>query len=260
MQLLPLKAGTAMKASLACALFLLGLFPPRAARRRTESTHLHGRSCPHWGTELRLSVDLSFTGDETGHTRLHLPSHFSGQRELYKNVQDLVAVSPGVTLADTDAPDVKEVTFAPNQTVHLHYEIGPDEKGHVGQPGTYFRPALQPSYFHFIGTTIWAYPAQYGKPLAVTLHWKMPTGWAFCDSFGAGQAEQQFAGTLEQFLETVYAAGDLRILTVQANGRPVTVRAPGANGSFPKATLPPWSPGPSPPSGTSGRTLTFPTT
>lgn len=211
-----------MKALPACALFLLGLFlsTPRAI---AQSQLTYAVEAVPRGSGLRLSVDLSFPGGETGRTRLHLPSHFAGQGQLYQNVQGLAAVSPNVTLADTDVPDVKLLTFTPNQTVHLHYEIGPDGNGHMGQPSAYFRPALQPSYFHFIGTTIWAYPAQYGKPLAVTLHWKLPAGWAFCDSFGAGQADQQFAGTLEHFLETAYAAGDFRILTAQAGGRPVTV-------------------------------------
>lgn len=211
-----------MKAFLACALFLLGLVLP-TLRAAAQSQLTYTVEAVPRGSSLRLSVDLSFPGDATGRTRLHLPSHFSGQGELYKNVQGLAAVSLGTMLADTDAPDVKQVTFAPGQTVHLHYEMVPDGDDHAGQPGVYFRPALQPGYFHFIGTTVWAYPAQYGKSLAVTLHWKLPPGWAFCDSLGAGQADQRFAGALEQFLETVYAAGDFRILTTQAGGRPVTV-------------------------------------
>jgi len=211
-----------MKALLACALFLLSLFLPQPRAAAQSQLTYTVEAIPR-ASSLRLSIDLSFPGDETGHTRLHLPSHFSGQQELYKNVQRLAAVSPGTALADTDAPDVKLLTFTPGQTVHLHYEIVPDESGHAGQPGAYFRPALQPNYFHFIGTTMWAYPAQYGKPLAVTLHWKLSAGWAFCDSLGMGQTDQQFEGTLEQFLETVYAGGDFRILTAQAGGRPVTV-------------------------------------
>ncbi len=211
-----------MKAVFACALVLLGLVFP-SARAAAQSQLTYTVEAVPRRSGLRLSVDLSFSGGETGHTRLHLPSHFSGQRELYKNVQGLTAVSPGVTLADTDAPDVKRVTFPPGQTVHLHYEVAADENSPSGQPGAYFRPALQPGSFHFIGTTVWAYPAQYGQLLSVTLHWKLPAGWTFCDSFGAGQADQQFGGTLEQFLETVYVGGDFRVLTVQASGRPVTV-------------------------------------
>ena len=211
-----------MKASSACALFLLGLLL-HSPRADAQSQLTYTVQAVPQGNSLRLSVDLSFPGDATGHTRLHLPSRFSGQPELYKNIQGLAALSPGVTLQDTDAPDIKQVTFTPNQTVHLHYEVLPDEESRSGQPGAYFRPALRPSFFQFIGTTVWAYPAQYGGPLAVTLHWKLPAGWAFCDSLGAGQADQQFTGTLEKFLETVYAAGDFRIQTVQAGGRPVTV-------------------------------------
>ena len=211
-----------MKVSLACALFFLTVSIP-APRADAQSQLTYTVEVVPQGNALRLSVELAFPGDETGRSRLHLPSRFSGQGQLYRNVQGLAAVSPGTALADTDAPDIKLLTFTPGQTVHLHYDIVPDAGGHAGQPGAYFRPALQSSFFHFIGTTVWAYPAQYGKPLAVTLHWKLPAGWAFCDSLGAGQTDQQFGGTLDQFLETVYAGGDFRILTTQAGGRPVTV-------------------------------------
>ena len=211
-----------MKALFACALLLLSFVSPSPPADAQGQLSYAVEAIPRGGV-LRLSVDLSFPGDATGHTRLYLPSHFSGQRELYKNVQGLAAVSPGVTLAATDSPDVELITFAPNQPVRLHYEVVPDAEIRSGRPGSYFRPALQADYFHFIGTTVWAYPAQYGGPLAVTLHWKLPRGWAFCDSLGAGQPAQQFSGTLERFLETIYAAGDFRVLTTQAGGRPVTV-------------------------------------
>lgn len=211
-----------MKALFAVALFLLVLLliSPYA---RAQSQLTYAVEAVPSGGGLRLGVDLSFPGDATGYTRLYLPNHFAGQQKLYQNVRGLTAVSPGVVVADTDAPDVKRVTFAPNQAVHLHYEVVPDQGGHGDQPGAYFRPALRAGFFHFIGTTVWAYPAQYGGPVAVTLHWKLPPGWAFCDSLGAGQANQQFTGTLERFLETVYVAGDFRVLTVQSGGRPVTV-------------------------------------
>ena len=211
-----------MKALFACALLLLFLVPVSPPADAQGPLSYTVEAIPRGGV-LRLSVDLSFPGDATGRTRLYLPSHFSGQQEFYKNVQGLAAVSPGTTLADTDAPDVKQVTFTPGQPVRLHYEVVPDAESRSGQSGAYFRPALQTDYFHFIGTTVWAYPAQYGGPLAVTLHWKLPAGWAFCDSLGAGQPDQQFSGTLERFLETVYVGGDFRLLTTQAGGRPVTV-------------------------------------
>jgi len=211
-----------MKALFAVALFLLALLPVSLRARAQSQLTYTVEAVPSEGG-LRLGVDLSFPGDATGCTRLYLPSHFSGQQELYKNVRGLAAVSPGVAVADTDAPDVKRVTFAPNQAVHLHYEVVPDGGAREGQPGAYFRPALRAGFFHFIGTTVWAYPAQYGGPVAISLHWKLPAGWAFCDSLGAGQADQHFAGTLEHFLETVYVGGDFRVLTVQSGGRPVTV-------------------------------------
>ena len=174
-----------------------------------------------------LRVALSFPGDGTGRTRLHLPGCFSGQTALCKNIHNLSALSPNTVLADTDAPEVKQVTFPPNQTVQVQYEVAPDPAQGADTPGAYFRPALRPTYFHFIGATVWAYPSQYGRPLSVTLHWHLPAGWAFAGSLGTEPGEQSFTGTVEQFRETVYLGGDFRLQTVQAAGKPVTVAVRG---------------------------------
>ena len=215
-----------MKPLFASALLFLALAPTLCRAAGTEATPsalTYTLEPVVSGNALRLGVDLLFAGDTTGRTRLHLPNHFAGQGELYRNIQELKAVSPEVTLAETEMPDIKQVTFPPGQTVHLHYWVAMNDVGRPGQPGIYFRPTLQPGWFSLIGTTFWIYPAQYGQQLSATLHWKMPTGWTLCDSLGTGQADQQFQGTLEQFLETVYSGGDFRVQTVTIGGRPVTI-------------------------------------
>lgn len=213
-----------MKAVFACALLLLGPGCLSAEAADDAPGQLaYAASLVPAGNEMRLVVELSFPGGDAGRTRLYLPSHFSGQRALYQNVQNLRAVSPGASLADTDQPDVKALTFPPGRDVRVRYEIAPDPQGASAQPGAYFRPWLSPREFHGIGTTLWAYPAQYGKTVSASLHWTLPPGWTFCDSFGAGQTDQAFTGTLEQFLASAYLAGDYRLCTVRAAGQPVTL-------------------------------------
>ena len=220
-----------MKALFASALFLLCVFgpaPSRAADADTPASKLTYTLEPVVsGTALRMGVGLSFTGDDTGKTRLHLPSHFAGQGKLYENVHELAAVSPGVTVADTGEPSVKEVTFPPGQTVSLHYWVAGDAVSHARQAGGYFRPALLPGWFSLIGATFWVYPSQYAPTLTATLHWKMPAGWTLCDSLGAGAPDQEFTGTMEQFRETVYVGGDFRVRTADVDGHPVTVAVRG---------------------------------
>lgn len=209
-----------------CALTLLGglCAPATAAGAGDAPGRLsYAASLVPAGNEMRLVVELSFPGGDAGRTRLYLPNHFSGQRALYRNVRNLRAVSPGASLADTDQPDVKALTFPPGRDVRVRYEIAPDPQGASAQPGAYFRPWLSPREFHGIGTTLWAYPAQYGKTVSASLHWTLPPGWTFCGSFGAGQADQSFTGTLEQFLASAYLAGDYRLRTVRAAGQPVTL-------------------------------------
>ncbi len=213
-----------MKAVFACALLLLGIgCQPSTAADTAPGRLSYAASLVPAGNGMRLDVELSFPGGDAGRTRLYLPSHFSGQRALYENVHNLRAASPGAALADTDQPDVKTVTFPPGQDVRVRYEIAPDPQGASGQPGAYFRPALSAQEFHGIGTTLWAYPAQYHKTVSVSLHWTLPLGWTFCDSLGAGQTDQAFTGTLEQFLASAYLAGDYRLRTLRAAGQPITL-------------------------------------
>jgi len=213
-----------MKAVFACALLLLG--PGCLSAKAADDAPgrlAYAASLVRVGGEMRLAVELSFPGGDAGRTKLYLPSHFSGQRQLYQNVRSLRAVSPGAALADTDQPDVKAVTFPAGRDVRVSYEIAPDPQAMSGQPGAYFRPALAAGEFHGIGTALWAYPSQFGKTVSVSLRWTLPAGWTFCDSFGAGQTDQAFTGTLEQFLASAYLAGDYRLCTVRAAGQPVTL-------------------------------------
>ncbi len=215
-----------MRTSLVVALLLfsiLGPAPSRAAGGDAPGRLAYAASLVRVGGGMRLAVELSFPGGDAGRTRLYLPSHFSGQRALYENVHNLRAVSPGAALADTDQPDVKAVTFPAGRDVRVSYEIAPDPQAASGQPGAYFRPTLSAQEFHGIGTALWAYPSQFGKTVSVSLHWTLPAGWTFCDSFGAGQTDQAFTGTLEQFLASAYLAGDYRLCTVRAAGQPVTL-------------------------------------
>ena len=159
--------GAAMRTSAIAIFLLLSLFgpaPSRAADAGEAASRLTYVLEPVVsGGALRLGVGLSFQGDDTGKTRLHLPSRFAGQGRLYENVQELAAVSPGAAVTDTAEPDVKQVTFPPGQTVSLHYWQAGNEAGRASRPGGYFRPALQPGWFALIGKTFWVYPAQYAS-------------------------------------------------------------------------------------------------
>lgn len=60
---------------------------------------------------VMLNVTVSFRLPGSKGTRLVLPSDWQGQRELYKAIHDLEAVSPGVAVLKGDVPWSRQVTF-----------------------------------------------------------------------------------------------------------------------------------------------------
>ena len=60
---------------------------------------------------VSLNVTVSFRLLGSNGMRLVLPSDWQGQKELYKAIHDLEAVSPGVSVLEGDLPWSGQVTF-----------------------------------------------------------------------------------------------------------------------------------------------------
>jgi predicted metalloprotease with PDZ domain len=167
---------------------------------------------------LRLHVDLYFQGSETGWDALVLPDSGAGQKELYKAVRGLRVVTPGARLYE------KSVSHKPSEMVHLRYEIFQDWKGPI-KDEIYYRPILDPAYFHFFGGGIFVHP-DWKTDVArkITLSWKnIPKGWTIANSFGANQAVQDFQSSIDKFNQAVYVGGDFRVYGLEIKGRPLSI-------------------------------------
>jgi predicted metalloprotease with PDZ domain len=179
---------------------------------------------------LRFRIELNFTGHESGRTELILPSQAAGQTQLYQAIQKLEIVTPKINVADTSEPWVKVLTHEPGRAIQVRYELLQDRADAL-QPlrGAGFRPILQPTYFHWLGSA-WVRPGlDEAQPFAFTLEWKsLPPDWTISNTFGANQRLQQFTTNLRAFTSSVFVGGDFRLHRVTIKGYPVRIALRGA--------------------------------
>lgn len=174
--------------------------------------------------ELRLQVDFYFLGSETGGDTLLLPDSGAGQEELYKAVQDIHVVTQGAGLQRTKKPQIMTISHKPGEIVHIRYQIVQDWKGSI-QDEIYYRPILNPDYFHFFGGGVFVHPDwKTDEPRRITLTWKnIPKGWTIANSFGENQTTQEFESSIGKFHQAVYVGGDFRIYGLEIKGKPLSV-------------------------------------
>jgi len=176
------------------------------------------------GQSLVLDVDLTYPGNADGTDTLHLPHRFAGLDNLDSAIVHLAALSPNTRLDTAQTSSLRTVTYPPNQTIHLHYQVVGQHAGPLDTPDAYYRPLLYRAYFHFLGAAVWAYPGPANTPHSITLTWQnWPPAWTIAHSFGLGPAPKLFIATPYQFQEAVYVGGDFRQTPITVRGKPVTV-------------------------------------
>ena len=172
-----------------------------------------------------MIVTLTFSGNATGKDRLVLPSEWGGQQNLYENIVNLVPVSSQTTIDETPLPFVKQISYPPNQEVTIRYELAPDRIMQVLPGRSYYRPIVQPEYFHLIGDTFLIHPQWDLKTkFKATLRWEnLPAAWSLANSFGANQTKQTLKLTLYELKFAIYVGGDFRLTKKILKGKTVYV-------------------------------------
>ena len=164
-------------------------------------------------------IDLHFTGEVDGETRLELPGSWGGQEQLWLDLEDLRVVS-GAEMAAGDGPAVRNLKHAPQSRIHVRYRVVQNWK--AGPPsatdGNPYRPIIQPNYFHLIGNAAFVVP-EIEQGVSAQIRVKdLPQGWRFA-------SDLEHAGlTLGQVKASVSVAGDYRILRDEASGMRVAIR------------------------------------
>jgi len=178
--------------------------------------------------KLSLRVTLEFKSARSGKTTLILPSEWAGQKDAYKSITELAAVSPGTTIKETREPAKREVLSRPNSPVRLSYVLVKQWSGPLNS-ATRFYADLAPEYFHLIGLTSLVYPKMaLFKPAEIHFDWsKLPKEWSVATSFATDDRCQTSNGSWHDALNSLFVGGDYRIYhhTVAGNAVNFAIRA-----------------------------------
>jgi predicted metalloprotease with PDZ domain len=172
--------------------------------------------------KLSLRVTLSFQSARSGKTTLILPSEWAGQKEAYKSVSELVALSPGTSLKQTKEVARREVRSSPNALVRISYLLSKQWSGPLNS-ATRFYADLSLEYFHLIGITSLVHPKLKDFwPVEVHFDWsKLPQQWSLATSFGTDERCQTFKGNWTDALNSLFVGGDYRIYRGALNGNAI---------------------------------------
>src|SRR6267142_4038100 len=171
-----------------------------------------------------MRVDLYFRLPGVRNLSLQLPAEWQGQRELYKAIREVEAVSDQTVLKPTADPSRRQLTFALGQIVHIRYRAAQDWEGAISAD-TYFRVILQPSFFQLTGRNFLLYPAiPEDQVLPISVAWKnLPTGWVVASNLGSGTSCQSATTRLASATNGLFVGGDCRLVQIQVHGKPVAV-------------------------------------
>jgi len=156
----------------AAAVFLMGAAP-------AADGFVHYRASPvvEGGALTSIAVEMRFTGDADGETRLHLPDRWAGETEYFKHLRDLSI--EGAT-AREDGPAWRVLTHAPGAALTVRYRVlsAYDADPQVGRTnGNPYRPIIRPQWFSAIGHGLFAEP-EGGVDRPADFRWgEVPAGW-----------------------------------------------------------------------------------
>lgn len=171
------------------------------------------------GNTAKLSIELEIKLKNSNHSQilLQLPREFGGAFELYKEVNNLISLTPGTAVHATDRPDRKIIDHVTDNIVKISYDLVSTITGaHQINDSTSHRAIITPQYFHAVGYALFVHPALkkdtfYDSRTHISLNWKnIPSHWTLANSHGASIYEQQLTISIEQLYKAIYIAGDFR--------------------------------------------------
>lgn len=176
-----------------------------------------------------LQITLSFTGDKSGTTLLHLPNEWAGQVMLYKCISKITVISKGSSVAATDKPYEYLIKSSPGSKVTLTYILSKDWTGPVKYP-FYFRPVIAQDHFFFEGYSGIAYP-DIADSVAVKckisyVGFKKNT--FFGNSFFAGKPSNVFiTSSINNITNSFFCAGNYRSKIIDMAGHKIAMAITG---------------------------------
>jgi predicted metalloprotease with PDZ domain len=165
-----------------------------------------------------LSVEMKFTGDADGETRIALPKNWSGADQLYRAIHD-VAVDGGSFRMDGPADVV--VKASARAPLTLRYRVIQDFQGELSaDAGSPFRPVTRPKWFTSVG---WAlFPEIQGRRRdPVSFRWgAAPQGWTMASDLDRLPKDSN----VDDLLDSVLVGGEgMNIVERQVAGGSVRI-------------------------------------
>lgn len=181
------------------------------------------------GTDAKFKVSISFEGDASGTTNVRLPNEWGGQRELFKAIRILSVLPASATTLDTAEPFLKTISHRPGEKITIVYELTQDFQGQLKNSVRY-RPVSTREFIHWIGNTVWVLPEWKDESeVAVELEWKrLDRSWTIANSFGVSKRSQRFKTQFSDLRSSIFVAGNFRITSTKASGKPVNVAIRGS--------------------------------
>lgn len=181
-----------------------------------------------------IEILLQCEAKDSTHTLFLLPTSFGSQEQLYKAVQKIEVLAPEqaqIVLRKDSLLVVQHNTSKPTK-ITLRYVIQQDWEGNLTYPLNY-RAIVQKNYIHLTGYALYVLPLHYkSKNIALSTEWKIPTQWSIANSIGINQWQYQKSISAEDLLNTIYVAGDFRVLSATVAGKPIYLAIRGKKWQF----------------------------
>lgn len=181
------------------------------------------------GALIALGVEVRFTGDADGESRLNLPSKWAGKDELWRQVADLTVDGAEVS---ADGSAARRLRHAPGAALVVRYRI---VSAHAADPGADYekaQPVVRPGWFFAHGEGVFATPEGRGAAPATFAWGERPADWTLASDLDHLRAG---AGTVDDVVESVaIGAPDLTLVSRQVRGAPVRIAIRGRWGFTPE--------------------------
>ncbi len=167
------------------------------------------------GATLRdLKLEVRFTADASGVTRIDLPSTWSGATELYKAIHDITAEGASVR---RDGGEHLTLSSKPNAPVTLRYTVRQDFEGELSvEQGSPFRPVTRPGWFTTVGWALFP-EIERRRDAPASFRWgATPQGWTLASDLDHKATEPRH---IDDLLDSVLVGGQgMQIVERQAAG------------------------------------------
>lgn len=166
-----------------------------------------------------IHVVMTFDGEESGETRINLPSCKYGTPRIWNSISNLKADGVSIRTVEGD-PGARSLTHDPGRQINLQYTVS---RGPTEDDGVAYRPSTDKSHFHFFGSQ-WrvGLGGREGEQSYQFTFANVPNEWVVFSNIGHGPGPYHVK-TSEDELSGFIAGGSYHSAQFDVGGTPVGV-------------------------------------